>query len=113
MKIDDYSFGRMEIGGNTYTRDLIILPDEIKSNWWRKEGHSLSLEDLPGVVSRAPLTLIVGTGAYGVMKVPELLKAELKKLGIALYDFPTEKAVLEYNQREGQEKVVGAFHLTC
>jgi len=41
--IEHYSFGRIVIDGKEYTKDLIIYPDKIRANWWRKEGHKLRL----------------------------------------------------------------------
>ena len=38
-KIEDYRFGQMIIDGRTYTRNLVLLPDRVMANWWRKEGH--------------------------------------------------------------------------
>jgi hypothetical protein len=29
------------------TSDLIIYPERIDANWWRREGHRLTPEDLP------------------------------------------------------------------
>ena len=37
--IESYGFGRMKIDGVTYTSDLIIFADHVKSDWWRIEGH--------------------------------------------------------------------------
>ena len=113
MQIQAYSFGNMKISGKNYTEDVMVFPDKIKARWWRLEGHSLCLEDLREVIAEAPLTLVVGTGAYGIMKVPENLKKELADRGIKTIDLPTDRAVMEYNRRAGKEKVAGAFHLTC
>ena len=69
--IDDYSFGRTQIDGQTYTSDVIVFPDRVDGSWWRKDGHSLCMDDLADVVAAKPKVLVVGTGAYGAMKVPE------------------------------------------
>ncbi|MFQ6072444.1 MAG: MTH938/NDUFAF3 family protein, partial [Methanosarcinales archaeon] len=70
FKIDQYSFGNMIISNERFTSDLIIFPDKILENWWRKEGHSLHPEDLKDVIEYKPKLLIVGTGKYGSMKIP-------------------------------------------
>jgi len=44
--IDYYDFGVIIVDGRKYSRDLIITPKRIISNWWRVEGHKLCLEDL-------------------------------------------------------------------
>jgi hypothetical protein len=69
--IEHYAFGTITINARTYRSDVIILPDRIVPDWWRKDGHSLALEDLAEVLADPPETLIVGTGASGAMAVPE------------------------------------------
>ena len=44
--ITSFSFGQMIVGTDTYTADLIILPDRrVLSDWRRKEGHVLEMAD--------------------------------------------------------------------
>lgn len=114
MKITHYSFGKITVDGVEYQADLIVFPDSVYKSWWRKEGHSLCLEDLEEVLKRDVEILIVGTGAYGKMKVPEELKSVLKSKGIEVKVFETDRAVKEFNTLiEQHQKVAGAFHLTC
>ncbi len=114
MKISLYSFGKIVINGIEYTSDLIVFQNEIFPSWWRKEGHSLCIEDLVEVIKRDVEILVVGTGAYGKMRVPESLIEELKDKGIETYIAETDKAVSLFNGfTEQGKKVAGAFHLTC
>lgn len=112
--IDSYSFGSIVVDGKRYTQDIIVFPGKVKEKWWRKEGHSLSLEDLEEVIEFSPEILVVGTGYFGVMKVPEEVKEALKRKGISVIVEKTKQAVETFNRlfKEGK-KVVGAFHLTC
>lgn len=112
--ITHYSFGKIVIGKQEYTSDLIVLPDTTLPSWWRKEGHGLCLEDIEEVLKKDINYLVVGTGAYGRMKVPESLIEKLKAQGIETYVMETDKATALFNQliKEGK-KVAGAFHLTC
>jgi hypothetical protein len=82
--IDSYSFGRIVIEGKEFTHDLIIYPDHIDSGWWRKEGHKLQIRDLSEILEVEPRLLIVGTGAYGSMEVPEETLKFLESKGIPL-----------------------------
>ena len=71
--IDSYRFGQIVIDGKKYTSDVIIFPDSIKDNWWKKRGHELCLEDIAEVMAKNPEVLVVGTGASGLMRVlPEV-----------------------------------------
>lgn len=113
MKIDAYSFGEMVIDGKAYHSDLIIFPDRVKANWWRKEGHLLQLEDLDEIIAENPEVLIIGTGSSGIMKVPEALRKELLKKKIELYVADTRKAVEIFNSVTEAKRAIAAFHLTC
>jgi len=111
--IESYSFGRIVIDGKAYTRDLILYPDRVDEHWWRKEGHRLQVGDLEEVFRARPDTLIVGTGAIGVMKISPEVEARLKEAGIELITERTEEACQQFNELSSQRKVVAALHLTC
>jgi hypothetical protein len=53
-RLEDYSFGRLTVDGQEHTRDLIVLPDRVVGNWWRREGHALAMEDLDDVLDELP-----------------------------------------------------------
>jgi hypothetical protein len=36
-KLEGYRFGRILVDGHEETRDLIVLPNRVLTNWWRKE----------------------------------------------------------------------------
>ncbi|MBN1249250.1 MAG: hypothetical protein JXC32_16445 [Anaerolineae bacterium] len=114
-KIGGYQFGRIEVDGRTYEQDLIILPDHVVANWWRKEGHVLHAEDLETVLSLEdrPQTLVVGQGAYGRMRVAKDAREALDAAGIALISESTEEACETYNALRDQVRVAAALHLTC
>jgi len=107
-------FGKIVINNQKYTKDLILFSDYIKTKWWRKEGHSLCLDDLSIFEERKPEILIVGTGSAGVMTVPEDVIQALNEQEIQVVVTKTPEAVQEYNKlvKEGKN-VAGAFHLTC
>jgi len=113
--IEHYSFGRIVIDGKEYNKDIIITTQGVIPNWWRREGHRLSIEDLEGRIDFNLDVLIIGTGYYGVMKVPEEVIEELRKRGIKeVIVKPTKEACKIFNEflKKGVE-VVAALHLTC
>ena len=67
-RLQDYSFGRIVVDGQEQTRDLIVLPERVVTNWWRREGHSLALDDLREVEGELPEKLILGTGAHAAQQ---------------------------------------------
>jgi hypothetical protein len=114
MLINSYKFGFILIDGNDYTGDVIVFPDKVKGNWWRQQGHSVCVEDLKSVFEYSPNVLVIGTGAEGLMEVPQTTKDKLKQGDIELIQEKTPDAVEIFNRKiEKGVKVVGAFHLTC
>ena len=113
--IDSYHFGRISINQRTYTKDVIIFPDRVQSDWWRKEGHLLQLEDIESAVEEAiPEDVVVGTGKFGVMKISSEVKDFLQIRNIALHAEKSDKAAKIFNQlKSSGKRVLGAFHLTC
>ena len=114
MRIDSYSFGVMMVDGAEYTADLIIFPDRIRSNWWRRQGHNLAVEDLDDVLGFKPDVLVIGKGASGLMEIPASTKKVLQEEGIEVIAKNTGQAWGIFNEQiEKGRKAVGAFHLTC
>ncbi len=111
--IDSYSFGEIIIDGEKYTNDVKIFPNEVKGNWWRKEGHSLHPEDIEDVIENSPEILIVGTGAYGRVSILEETEVFIESKGIKLIAKETEDACNTYNELKDEKKTVAALHLTC
>lgn len=111
--IDSYSFGKIVVDGEIYTSDLILYPNKIDDKWWRKSGHLLQKEDLKDIILSNPEILIVGTGAYGLMKVPIETKNFIESKGITLITEKTDEAYKTYNKIKNQKKIIAAFHLTC
>ena len=113
MHIDGYVFGRIIIDSKAYTTDVIVYPDRVDSSLWRKEGHCLYKEDLPGIVEAKPDILVIGTGNMGVMQVPESTIKYFEEHRIEVRIAKTGKAVELFNELSATKKVIGAFHLTC
>src|SRR5829696_6513651 len=111
-RLEDYSFGRIVVDGEEQTRDLIVLPDRVLTNWWRREGHSLALEDLTEVEDELPERLILGTGAHGRLRPPRAVIAELEQRGIDVEVLQTDDAVRRYGDLD-ERRTAAALHLTC
>ena len=111
--VDSYRFGYLVVDGRAYSKDLIILPDKIIANWWRKEGHALLPADLQEVLADRPDLLIVGQGALGRMRVTAEARQSLELAGIDLVAEPTERACQTYNALRQEKVVAAALHLTC
>jgi hypothetical protein len=111
--VDSYQFGQIVVNGKKFTSDVIIYPDRVSGDWCRGEGHKLCLEDIAEVITENPEVLIVGTGAYGVVKVLPEVERALEAQGIKLITEATGKACDIYNQLCRSQRIVAALHLTC
>jgi len=114
VHIDSYQFGKIVIDGVSYNSDIIILAGTVQSGWWRKQGHSLAIEDLASVIDAKPSVLVVGCGASGLMQVPEQVRRFLQENGIQLEAADTYQAVRRFNElTQAGADVAAAMHLTC
>lgn len=115
MRIDHYEFGRIVIDGEEQRRDLILTSEGVHPNWWRGEGHVLSLTDLDAVLDAEPDVLVVGTGAQGRMRPEEGLEEALREQGIRMEALPTGDAVRRVHELVdlGDVDWSAALHLTC
>ncbi len=112
-RIESYRFGEIVIDARRYSNDVIVYPDRIDSQWWREEGHSLSVSDVWEVLQSPPEVLVIGQGSPGRMDVPAETLRQLRDSGIEVIAEPTEQACRTYNRLRGTRRTVAALHLTC
>jgi hypothetical protein len=91
---------------------VIVLPTRVVTGWWRRDGHSLALEDLGDVLEELPERLILGTGAHGRLRPPAPVLDELRRRGVDVEVLRTDEAVRRYNESD-PERTAAALHLTC
>jgi hypothetical protein len=113
VTIEEYEYGRIVVDGREERRDLILTRSGIHPNWWRKDGHSLTLDDLETVLTEPPDVLVVGTGTSGNMRPVPGLEDALGSRGIEVEIMPTLDAVRRFNELLGVRNVAAALHLTC
>jgi len=115
MRVDAYVFGRITIDGVDYTSDVIILPDGVRSPWWRAAGgHVYAPGDMGPVFEVGSPWVVLGTGCYDRVQVTDATLEALATAGSEVVIEPTPRAVETFNRLvdEGRE-VVAALHLTC
>ena len=112
-KIDTFRFGRVVIDGNAYSKDVMILPEGVKANWRRKEGHNLQAEDLDWVMAAQPEILLVGKGTVNRMQVSEEAIKICEGAGIEMIALSSSEACDRYNEIRMDRKTALALHLTC
>jgi hypothetical protein len=111
-RLEGYRFGRLVVDGVEVTRDVIVLPERVVRNWWRKDGHYLVLDDLLDVLDDLPERLVVGTGAAGQMEPDPGTVKTLRDRGVDVEVVRTDEAVRRYAAADPARTAV-ALHLTC
>jgi hypothetical protein len=111
-RLEDYSFGQVTVDGTPERSDVIVLPDRVVTNWWRRKGHSLVIDDLADVLDELPERLIVGNGAHGRLRPAPAVIDELRRRGVEVEVLQTDDAVRRYNESDPQ-RTAAALHLTC
>jgi hypothetical protein len=113
VKIEHCSFGRITIQGKAYTFDVVIFPERVDLSWLRREGHFLHMDDLKSVVHARPEVIVIGTGYYGRMQIPNDVLVNLGTRGIEVHVAKTPEAVDLFNEISSRKKTVACLHLTC
>jgi hypothetical protein len=111
-RLEHYGFGHLTVDGEEQTGDVIVLPDRVVTDWWRRDGHSLVMEDLEEVAEELPERLLVGTGAHGRLKPDPSVIEELERRGVDVEVLHTDQAVRRYGELD-ERRTAAALHLTC
>ncbi len=112
--ITDFSFGRIVANGQTYNTDIKIVRDTLVPDWWRKNGHTVEIEDMQDALNTELEILVIGKGQPGYMQAANTLRQHLAEKNIKLIEEPTARAIETFNRlyNEGK-KVAGGFHVGC
>jgi hypothetical protein len=113
IMVDSYEFGEIVIDGAKYTEDVLIFDSKVKE-WWREEGHSVSVNDLSDLPLDDIDYFVMGNGASSQCAFPGKTKKFLEDKEIKVIVESTDKAYKTYNKlkQEGKNAAAG-FHLTC
>jgi hypothetical protein len=115
MRIEAYGFGKIVIDGVRYGKDVLIVDGDVRSPWRRQAGgHVFATVDLGPLLEEAPDHVVLGTGYFGRVGIPDDTLAAFREAGCAVVVARTGKAVNEINRLLAEGKIVGAgLHLTC
>ncbi len=98
VRIENFSFGSIQIDGRTYAHDVVIDRGQIRK---RRKGasrrHRVSYGHTPlSAEEKIPWRcrrLVIGTGAAGALPVMDSVQAEARRRDIELVTLPTKRAI--------------------
>lgn len=112
--ITEFSFGKIVVNGKTYKNDIKIIGGRVISEWWRKSGHRVEVEDITDILEAEPEVVVIGKGSPGLLKSTASLRDYLAANHIELIEKKTSKAIDEFNGLlEQGRKVAAGFHISC
>ena len=112
--ISEFSFGKIVVDGKTYTSDIKIVDGRVISDWWRKKGHRVDIEDISDILVTEPEIVVIGRGTPGLLKSTVSLREYLAAGHIELIEKKTPKAIAAFNKLFQQgRKVAAGFHISC
>jgi len=117
MKAKLLGFGRLQIDGEKFEKDVVIEGGRIRP---RKKGPSKAHRDRFGhtplsVAEQIPWSgkrLLIGTGAYGQLPIMDEVYKEARRRGIEIFAVPTEEACRMIERGSGDE-LAAILHVTC
>ncbi|MEO5337644.1 MAG: MTH938/NDUFAF3 family protein [Magnetospirillum sp. WYHS-4] len=115
MRISAYDFGHITVDGQTFGEDVLIHAGRASDSAWHADKHRIVPKDLDGLWDRPPAVLVVGTGFYGGMMVPEATRQAAREHGVDIRMAPTREAVELFNVLSAapSARVDAMFHVTC
>lgn len=112
--ITEFSFGKIVVDGKTYKNDIKIVDGRVISEWWRRSGHRVEVEDITDVLETEPEVVVIGKGSPGLLKSTVSLRDYLAANHIELIEKKTSKAIHVFNGLFQQgRKVAAGFHISC
>jgi hypothetical protein len=117
MKIEEYTFGTIQINSNEYSKDLWLINGKIdkrdKSIAKSKFGtsHKICAKEIKKIVTKKTKRVIIGSGASGLVTLTEKASKFLADEDIKLEIHKTGDLVL--NKIEIGEDDSAIIHLTC
>jgi hypothetical protein len=116
--IDSARFGSITIVGKTYKHDVVIRLDgrvEKRKKQLSKQiygsSHTVSSDEIGEVYEEGATLLVVGTGAFGSVRLSDEADAYLADRDCRVIMVPTQKLRRLWN--ELADPAIGLIHITC
>ena len=100
--------GRIIVGDETVTEDVVLYRDEIERGWHGKSANDLSVDDVEPIIALRPEIILYGTGWKPVLPPRELTFA-LARQGIGFEVMDTPAACRTFNILVSEDRDVAAI----
>ena len=112
IALDATSFGSITISGKKYDHDVYVFWDGTVER--RVGDHTAPVRQMEYIVKRKPEIIIIGTGQFGMFRVPSESEKLAKEQNIEVVKARTLQAIGIFNEAMKQGKLVSAIiHVTC
>lgn len=123
MRVEDTGFGYVVIDGVRYEYDVVLCgekvlrrPKELSRKYRGLYGHTpLSTEEMKELLNLCPEAriVVIGTGQYGALPVPEEAIREAEKRGKRVIMLRTPEVSGKLSELSGEGRVLAVIHVTC
>lgn len=107
-KIQEYKLGSFIIEGKQFIGNVKIVGGKVRY-WERPENQNFDVKDLHDLIDSGSEFFLIGTGAAGLLKVPDHVKRAITEKGIALFMGKTQDMVKRFNELDKDNKKVSAI----
>lgn len=108
-RILGYTDGEVQINAGHYRQSLLVMPDQLLTDWGPHSIEALETEHLDAIRALQPEVVLLGTGNAQVFPARELMRALLRD-GVGLEIMDTASACRTYNILMGEgRRVVAAL----
>jgi hypothetical protein len=107
-------FGWIDTDSGRFDHDVVVFPDGRVVNRYdllRGDNHRFGPDEARTVLDGTRADVVLGTGLYGLVRVPGETAELLKGMNVRLHEARTPKAMDIYNNLAGPKCAV--FHVTC
>lgn len=94
--ITGYGEGWVEVSAIRYEQSLIVLPNQVVTDWEVQDFDKLTVADFEGIVELKPEVVLLGTGKTHRFIHPRLT-APLTSIGVSVECMDTTAACRTYN----------------
>ncbi|WP_457674155.1 Mth938-like domain-containing protein [Thiolapillus sp.] len=103
--IEAYEPGRIQVAGQIFSENMLIMPDRLLQPWELASMDDFSRAGVEDLLSHEPDVILLGTGQRQVFPHPSLF-APLMKAGTGWEIMPTDAACRTYNILLGEDRRV-------